>query len=162
LGTVDNVGLSIRTNNVIRKTITGNGNEGINQLAPTNKLHVNNAGFNPNANDLASIKVEGSYGGGIAFAEGANRSLIWSDSGRSLNFSTGGTVAGTPERMRILFNGNVGINAPNATEKLEVGGNIRATGVPNFATTTLALASALLPGTMYTVTVAGAKQLFIR
>jgi hypothetical protein len=162
LGTVDNVGFSIRTNNVIRKTITGNGNEGINQLAPTNKLHVNNSGFNPNANDQAAIKVEGGYGGGIAFAEGANRALIWSDSGRALNFSTGGTVAGTPERMRILFNGNVGINAPGATEKLEVGGNIRVTGVPNFASTAAATASALLPGVMYTVTIGGAKQLYLK
>jgi hypothetical protein len=121
-----------------------------------------NPGFNPTGNDLASIKVEGSYGGGICFAEGANRSLIWSDSGRSLSFSTGGTVTGTPERMRILFNGNVGINTVGPSEKLEVGGNIRVTGVPNFATTALALASGLLNGAMYTVTVGGAKQLFIR
>jgi hypothetical protein len=64
--------------------------------------------------------------------------------------------------MRILFNGNVGINTTGPTEKLEVGGNIRVTGVPDFATTALALASGLLPGTMYTVTVAGAKQLYVR
>jgi hypothetical protein len=162
LGTVDNVGLSIRTNNVIRKTITGNGNEGINQLAPTNKLHVNNAGFNPNANDLASIKVEGSYGGGIAFAEGANRALIWSDSGRTLSFSTGGTAAGTPERMRVTETGNLVINGTSGTEKLHVNGNIRVNSVPIFATTALAIASALPAGTMYTVTVGGAKQLFIK
>jgi hypothetical protein len=125
-------------------------------------LHVPNAGFNPNANDLASIKVEGSYGGGIAFAEGVNRCLIWSDSGRTLNFSTGGTVAGTPERMRILNTGNIGINTTAPTEKLEVGGNIRVTGVPNFASTAAAIASALLPGVMYTVTIGGAKQLYVR
>jgi hypothetical protein len=121
-----------------------------------------NPGFNPSGNDLASIKVEGSYGGGIAFAEGANRSLIWSDSGRSLSFSTGGTAAGTPERMRILFNGNVGINTVGPSEKLEVGGNIRVTGIPNFASAAAALAGGLLTGVFYTITVGGVKQLHVR
>jgi hypothetical protein len=146
-----------------RMRITRNGFVGIGTTTPTNRLHVPNSGFNPTGNDLASIKVEGSYGGGIAFAEGANRSLIWSDSGRSLNFSTGGTVAGTPERMRITFNGNVGINVTAPTQKLEVGGNIRVTGVPNYPTITAAISdTALINGTMYTVTTVGGKQLFIR
>jgi hypothetical protein len=162
VGTTDNVGLSLRTNNVIRQTISNTGNVGIGTTTPTNRLHVPNSGFNPNGNDLASIKVEGGYGGGIAFAEGANRSLIWSDSGRSLSFSTGGTITGTPERMRILFNGNVGINTVGPSEKLEVGGNIRVTGIPNFANAAAALASGLLSGVFYTITVGGVKQLFIK
>jgi hypothetical protein len=149
-----------------RMRITDQGNVGIGTTTPTNRLHVPNSGlnpgFNPSGNDLASIKVEGSYGGGIAFAEGANRSLIWSDSGRSLSFSTGGTAAGTPERMRILFNGNVGINTVGPSEKLEVGGNIRVTGIPNFASAAAALAGGLLTGVFYTITVGGVKQLHVR
>jgi hypothetical protein len=88
--------------------------------------------------------------------------LIWSDSGRSLSFSTGGTVTGTPERMRILFNGNVGINTVGPSEKLEVGGNIRVTGIPNFASAAAALAGGLLTGVFYTITVGGVKQLHVR
>jgi hypothetical protein len=146
-----------------RMRITRDGLVGIGTTTPTNRLHVPNAGFNPNTNDFAAIKVEGGYGGGIAFAEGTNRALIWSDSGRGLSFCTGGTVAGTPERVRILPNGNVGINATGATQKLEVGGNIRVTGVPNYVTTAAAIAdTTLLAGTMYTVTVSGAKQLYIK
>jgi hypothetical protein len=166
VGTVDNVGLSFRTNNVIRQTITAAGNVIMGGSTTTtttnNKLHVINAVFNPSANDLASIKVEGNYGGGVAFAEGANRALIWSDSGRTLNFSTGGTAAGTPERMRITDTGNVVINGAFGTEKLQVNGNIRVTAVPNFATTALAMVSPLVAGCMYTVTVNGAKQLFLK
>jgi hypothetical protein len=145
-----------------RMRITDQGNVGIGTQSPTNKLHVPNFVFNPNANDLASIKVEGNYGGGVAFAEGLNRSLIWSDAGRSLNFSTGGTAAGTPERMRITDTGNVVINGAFGTEKLHVNGNIRVTAVPNFATTALAMVSPLVAGCMYTVTVNGAKQLYLK
>jgi hypothetical protein len=120
IGTTDNVGLSFRTNNVIRQTITNTGNVGIGITTPTNRLHVANSGFNPTANDLASIKVEGGFGGGIAFAEGANRALIWSEAGNKLNFSTGGTVAGTPLRMTIDATGNVGIGTATPTSNLQI------------------------------------------
>jgi hypothetical protein len=162
VGTTNNVGLSFRTNNQIRQTITNTGNVVIGGTTTNNKLHVIQGVFNPSANDLASIKVEGNYGGGIAFAEGVNRALIWSDSGRSLNFSTGGTATGTPERMRITDTGNVVINGAFGTEKLHVNGNIRVTAIPNFATTALAMVSPLVAGCMYTVIVNGAKQLFIK
>jgi hypothetical protein len=42
LGTTDNVGLSFRTNNTLRQTITNNGNVGIEVVAPTAKLDVRN------------------------------------------------------------------------------------------------------------------------
>ena len=41
VGTTDNVGLSFRTNNVIRQTITNSGNIGIGTTAPTSTLHTN-------------------------------------------------------------------------------------------------------------------------
>ena len=147
-----------------RMRITRSGDVGINTTTPTNKLHVANNGsnYNPNSNDFASIKVEGSYGGGVVYSEGLNRSAIWSDSGRDLRFCTGGTVAGTPTRMTITNTGSLGINTTSPTERLQVDGNIRATAVPNFASTAAANASALLPGAMYTVTIGGAKQLCLR
>jgi len=40
IGTTDNVGLSFRTNNQIRQTITNNGNVGIGTTTPTAKLDV--------------------------------------------------------------------------------------------------------------------------
>ena len=40
LGTTNNVGLSFRTNNIIRQTITNTGNVGIGTTTPTEKLHV--------------------------------------------------------------------------------------------------------------------------
>ena len=146
-----------------RMRLTDQGNFGISTTTPTNKLHVTNAGYNPGSNDLASIKVEGGFGGGVVFAEGVNRASIFSASGSSLNFCTGGTIAGTPQRMTITPTGNVGIGLTVPVQKLEVGGNIRVTGVPNYATTTTAIADAsLLSGTMYTVTVSGAKQLYLK
>lgn len=146
-------------------TIAPNSNVGVNQTAPTNKLHVANNGSNysPNVNDQASIKVEGSYGGGIVFAEGANRAAIFSEAGSGLNFCTGGTVAGTPQRMTISAAGNLGVGTTGPTQKLEVAGNIRATAVANYASTAAAIAdAALLAGTFYTVTLAGAKQLYVK
>ena len=41
LGTTDNVGLSFRTNNLIRQTITNTGNVGIGTPTPTSTLHIN-------------------------------------------------------------------------------------------------------------------------
>jgi hypothetical protein len=40
IGTTDNVGFSIRTNNLIRQTITNTGNVGIGTVTPKEKLHV--------------------------------------------------------------------------------------------------------------------------
>jgi hypothetical protein len=41
LGTTDNVGLSFRTNNVIRQTIDNTGNVGIGTTTPTSNIHIN-------------------------------------------------------------------------------------------------------------------------
>jgi hypothetical protein len=59
--------------------------------------------------------------------------------------------------------GNTGLGTLTPTEKLEVAGKIKVTGLTNYATTAAAIADAALTvGTMYTVTTAGAKALFIK
>jgi hypothetical protein len=133
VGTTDNVGLSIRTNNVIRQTIDAAGNVGIGTTAPTNRLTVAGFGFNPTVNDLAAIKVDGGYGGGIVFSEGANRSSIYSYNGSTLVFTTGGSASGLPEKMRIDATGNLGIGTTIPTQKLDVVGNVKFSGalMPN-------------------------------
>jgi len=44
IGTTDNVGLSFRTNNVIRQTISNSGNVGIGTTVPTSKLNIAGGG----------------------------------------------------------------------------------------------------------------------
>ena len=41
IGTIDNVGVSFRTNNVTRQTITNTGNIGVNTTTPTSNHHIN-------------------------------------------------------------------------------------------------------------------------
>ena len=175
IGTTSNVGLSIRTNNQIRQTIDAAGNIGVGTSTPFGKLHValasSNAspsGWNSNHAVFGQPGSSGS-GLGIGYDLGLNEAwistlapnLAW----RPLRFH--GTSwkffpAGGTEAFTIAANNSVGVNVTNPVQKLEVGGNIRVTGVPDFATTALAIASALLPGTMYTVTIGGAKQLYIK
>ena len=90
------------------------GKVGIGTTSPSNNLDVDNNGlFTPDSNDFASIKLKGSWGGGIVMSEGNNRTGIWSQGGNQLVFGSGGTSAGIAERMRITEFGNVGINTAN-------------------------------------------------
>jgi hypothetical protein len=45
IGTTDNVGLSIRTNNAIRQTVTAAGDVGVNTITPISKFDVNGGGL---------------------------------------------------------------------------------------------------------------------
>lgn len=46
IGTTDNIGLSLRTNNVIRQTITNTGNIGLGTITPLAKLEIDNTTVN--------------------------------------------------------------------------------------------------------------------
>ncbi len=65
------------------------------------------------------------------FLLGTNSTL----DGELWNFETAGIIFGTSnlERMRILANGNVGINDTSPSEKLEVVGNIKTSGNVNLS-----------------------------
>lgn len=40
IGTIDNIGLSVRTNNTVHMTVSNDGNIGLGTTTPTNRLHV--------------------------------------------------------------------------------------------------------------------------
>ena len=61
IGTTDNVGLSVRTNNVIRQTITNNGNIGIGTTTPTTLLNVQNTA-STSANVALFKSLNGAWG----------------------------------------------------------------------------------------------------
>ncbi len=88
-------------------TVLQNGNTGIGVLAPTNKLHVT----------TGTVRFEGFAGtGGTAFSLGGNGDI---------QVDAPGIVGG---RFIVKDNGNVGIGTASPSQKLQVAGNICATG----------------------------------
>ena len=109
--------------------LDGNGNVGVGTTAPgakldisasntTNPLTLNVASGGTDSNRALNFNVGGTTYGKILVPGGADAALA---------FWTGGG-ASNAERMRITMAGNVGIGTTGPTEKLEVNGNIKATG----------------------------------
>jgi len=102
--------------------IRGNGNIGIGITGPSEKL------------EIYSNKACGSGNfGKIEFSDGSERVRIGinrtlCNAGADIVFETEGTNGNMYERMRINENGNVGIGTTSPSEKLEVSGNIEASG----------------------------------
>lgn len=88
---------------------------------PTQKLDVGGSSLFRNAVYFGPIN---SIGGEGAITWTSNKFVIEALASRSLSFITGGAS----EKMIIDTNGNVGIGTSSPGEKLEVAGNIKATG----------------------------------
>jgi len=105
--------LQFATNNIVRTTITSDGNVGIGTSSPNN-----NAGY-------ASLTINGSTGGQITLRTGnvtegylyntSSGLILGADLGNFLAFDTN-----TTEKMRITSDGNVGIGTSSPGGKLEV------------------------------------------
>jgi len=118
--------------------INSSGNIGIGTSSPDNKLDVvvtdvnitpnaeSSAVFRRNGNNYISILSNSSNWGGILFGEETDAN----DGALTYNHPSGYMVfeIRDAERMRINSSGNVGIGTTAPNEKLEVTGNIRASG----------------------------------
>src|SRR3989344_4743166 len=105
------------------------GNVGIGTSSPTGKLDVNGNINLSGDNGIITFSPTGSVGtvqsrlnldliAGYAGYQGATYSTI--------RFYTAGSADGKTERMRLTDVGNLGIGTTNATQKLDVRGNINA------------------------------------
>ena len=152
LGTTDNVGLSLRTNNTIRQTITNTGNVGIENTNPTARFQVDNllgamssVALFKNGNGSGgyavrgeSINVGAALGvyGELGVWDGTRWSGVRGNSGTSnapaitgINTVVGGVSA--------YFNERVGVGTTTPTSILHTNGSVSETVTVITATTTL-------------------------
>lgn len=159
IGTTDNVGLSLRTNNVIRQTITNTGNVGMGTTTPTKKLDIT---ASPVQNTYANIQGVNLFGdatnqaGYLGYRIGLNNSTgnasasfdvartpgtaylgaeINSASRDGVRILTGATEATLTEKVRINNTGNVGIGTPTPTSAIHINGS-EAGSITNITATT--------------------------
>jgi hypothetical protein len=118
-GTGTYLPITFHTSGSEKLRIDTSGNVGIGTTSPTSKLNIVDASATVNV-QLESGLVKGQYfastsGGGVYLGSASAHPLV--------------LRTDTIERMRIDSSGNVGIgNTPSGTYKLEVTGNIKATG----------------------------------
>jgi len=108
--------------------IDTNGNVGIGTDASGGKLEIaNSTSFNPAANVTSAVKLGGSFGGGLVFADTAYAGIWTVDNGQTLAFASNGTSGGfgSGYGQMVLKNGNVGIGNSSPGAKLDVAGNIK-------------------------------------
>ncbi|HMT71547.1 MAG TPA: hypothetical protein PKD16_15370 [Saprospiraceae bacterium] len=150
LGTTDNVGLSLRTNNTIRQTITNTGNVGIENTNPTARFQVDNllgamssVALFKNGNGSGgyavrgeSINVGAALGvyGELGVWDGTRWSGVRGNSGTSnapaitgINTVVGGVSA--------YFNERVGVGTTTPTSNIHINGS-EAGSITNITATT--------------------------
>lgn len=155
LGTIDNVDLVIRTNNLERIRVSAGGNVGIGQTNPTSKLHLHDGSFlisNPTGLQTSIYSPDGgvelyrdptslissNVNGYIDFKDNPLHDydvrIFYSNTlGTNGAFVLEGTTDGQPgtavPRLTVLNeNGNVGIGSVAPTQKLDIDGQIRIRG----------------------------------
>jgi len=125
IGTSSNHKLGIMTNGSTRLTVDTNGNVGINNSSPTQRLEINgNAQFNMYDNTggnggyytTKGLQIGNAFDAGESGGGDDRNAIVWNERGTSLLFGTNDL-----ERMRITYDGSVGIGAaPAATVSLDV------------------------------------------
>tara|TARA_R110000772_G_scaffold31754_2_gene78064 strand:+ start:189 stop:1301 length:1113 start_codon:yes stop_codon:yes gene_type:complete len=124
---------SFRPNGNTSTTMLGNGNVGIGIPLPARRFHVFGVGgvaqFESSSNSVFSqyqnsAGISGYIGSGLGLAVGGVSTDFCIRSQSALLFTSGGN----PERMRITSAGNLAIGQTTATEKVDVNGNVKATG----------------------------------
>ena len=121
LGTIDNVGLSFRTNNVIRQTIDNTGKIGIGITTPNYDLHINGDVSLNGANQFLRSFTTGGLNTKLLGITLANKLHIGGIDQplTSIMFTNNGT-----HMMEMLPNGNIGLGVANPNSRLQTFGSI--------------------------------------
>lgn len=141
IGTTNNVGLSFRTNNIIRQTIDNNGFVGIGTTTPATDVHL--------VRDMnAELRVESTgttptYDAIVSVINGTTRTVLSSFDAGDLGFvgtesnDDFGIITNGINRIIFKYSGNIGVGTINPTSIFEINGS-QASSVTNItATTTL-------------------------
>jgi hypothetical protein len=139
--------------NIIGNIFTTGGNVGIGQGNPSSTLSIFNGGMN--VGGVNSIITQGAH---IQWNRSAGEGESWIINQKGMGgvssgirFGTSNTTNNVIEWMRIIDNGNVGINNTSPTYKLDITGTLRATGGDITTATLLATTSLSAPGNSNTV-----------
>ncbi|MFT3679104.1 MAG: tail fiber domain-containing protein [Ferruginibacter sp.] len=130
IGTTDNNGLSIKTNNTNRVTISNTGLVGIGTTNPNYKLHIHDATVSPSSGNWIQISNNasgtGSYDGFYAGVSAAGAPQIWAAG--NLDIITGSGTSNN-NSMRITSAGNIGIGTTSPSAQLHTTGTVRFAGL---------------------------------
>ncbi|HRH49156.1 MAG TPA: tail fiber domain-containing protein [Panacibacter sp.] len=159
IGTTNKTAFKIRTNNIVRMTITSAGNTGIGTTAPKTKLDVAGgitaySSYFTRLDGAPGVSVGrsganyGAVGYGLTFTDTTDRyrynindfssMLSFRAGGFDFNTATSGAAGNTipyTTAMAILQNGNVGIGTLTPSNKFTVAGNADFTGNVGIGTT---------------------------